>query len=196
MKLYTSREIQDITKVTGIQLSGWIKSGAIEPYDNKNRYGGIFMFDIENLMDIHLSKILSDLHLPDHVISSALKQLHRFGSTKYRLGYAKNDGKRKSFWDQYFRTYETKQWFFVMINSRKSSDTGKIDTIFLNAYKDIGEMLPAESKDIFLGFPVTKEKLLRVLDFANSAVVLKLDDIVNMVLDKFPTEELVYQNVT
>jgi hypothetical protein len=151
------------------------------------------MFDLDNLMDINLSKILSDLRLPNQVISSSLKQLHRFGSSKYRFGYARNKGNRKSFWDQYLRTYETKQWFFVIINQQKSLETGKIDNIFLNAYKDIGVILPDDARDIFLAFPVSKEKLLSVLGFANLAIVLKLDEIVNMVLDKFPTEELVCQ---
>lgn len=192
MKLYTSKEIQEITEVTEIQLSEWIKSGAIEPFDDKSRDGGIFMFDIENLIDINLSKILSDLRLPNHVISSSIKQLHRFGSSKYRMGYTKNTGKRKSFWDQYLRTYETKQWFFVIINKQKSSETGKLDNIFLNAYKEIGVMLPNDEKDIFLAFPVSKEKLLSVLEYAHLAIVLRLDEIVNTVLDKFPSEELLF----
>ena len=101
MKLYTTREIQDITEVAEIQLSEWINTSIIEPYGNKSSCGGIFMFDLENLIDINLCKILSDLRLPNHVISSSLKQLHRFGSSKYRFGYVKNKDKRKSFWDQW-----------------------------------------------------------------------------------------------
>lgn len=190
MTLYTAKEIQDITEVTEIKLQEWINEGVIEPFVNKNSFGGIFMFDLENLIDINLSKTLCDLRLPNHVISSTLKQLHRFGSSKYRFGYAKNSGKRKSFWDQYLRTYETKQWFFVIIKNKISLETSKIDNIFLNAYKDIGIAVPDDAKDIFLAFPVSKEKLLNVLEFANLAIVLKLDEIVNMVVDKFTSEEL------
>lgn len=192
MKLYTTVEIQEMTEVTENQLSEWIKVGVVEPFVGKSSSGGIPMFDLDNLMDINLSKKLSELRLPNHAISASLKQLHRFGLSKHRFGHCQNKDIKKSFWDQYLLTYENKKWFLVIINKKKSAETSRTGNIFLKAYNDIGVILPRDSKDIFLVFPVPKEKLLRVFEFAELAIVLKIDEIVDMIIDKFSPEELMY----
>ena len=83
----------------------------------------------------------------------------------------------------------------MILNAQQSNDATKIKKIFIKAYRESGIVPPAEIKDLFLVFPLPKEKLKAVIDYIHLAIIIKLDEIVDRVVSNFFPEELLLNRI-
>jgi DNA-binding transcriptional MerR regulator len=164
MRIFKSKEIQKLSGASKIQLVHWINIGAIEPYEDDRRRGGVRKYDQQNLIEACICKKLNDLKIPAHSIASALKHLRKPESI--------NNPEGLIFWDIFKKTYKKKRWYLILMPSSEHKDYKKI----ADAAKLATRRPELELDPYFIAY-ASKSELYNYLDHCNVAVVADLNKI-------------------
>lgn len=165
MSIYKSKEIQKLAGASKIQLVHWINIGAIEPYEDDRRRGGVRKFNQQNLIEACICKKLNDLRIPAHAIATALEYLREPISPKEKI----------IFWDIFKKTYKKKKWYLMLKPSSETKYYDKlVNTEVANIVKkDTGKNL----EDLFFTAYVSKNELHKYLDMGAVAIIVDLNKI-------------------
>jgi len=157
METYKSKDIQDRLGISKIQLSHWINSGAIRPYQEDNRRGGSHKFNRQNLIEAAICKELSDLRVPVKSMAQTIDMMHEVGF-------------------ELWKKFDLLDWY-VVFSSVAKFDYKDIDPKMTEYFAK----LDTSDFKTFMPILVPRHELLKYLEYMQAAIVLNLNRVLSLV---------------
>lgn len=110
MKVYTSKDIQQLAKVSHMQISRWAEIGIIIPLEDAKGRGAVRKFSQQNLIEAMICKTLNDFSLSTSTMYGVLSHL------RDRIIFSKEDRQEEySFWE-FFRQNPKTERVYLMVS--------------------------------------------------------------------------------